>query len=311
MDNIDILLPVYNGSPYLKVLIDSILSQEYSGWKLIIRDDSSADGSLDILEKYSGEHPGRIELLKPDGIKLGIMKNYEKLLGVSTADYIMLCDQDDKWFPDKVGRSYRKIKEIEEECGRDLPILVHSDLTVADGNLNIIDRSLWNYQRLNPEAGRSLNRLLVQNCITGCTVIVNRKLKEYSLPFPDEAVMHDWWMALNAAAFGRIGYIRDPLIYYRQHGTNAVGSFSFNLKYIINSFVYKRELIKKNLQNAQKQASAFLKLNGKRLGSGNYKITFDYANIAGYNFIKKRWILLKNGFFKSGFVRTIGLFFFI
>ncbi len=311
MHSIDILLPVYNGAQYLKVLLDSIIKQDFDDWKLIIRDDCSADDSPEILGSYLKDNPGRFVLITSGGERLGIIKNYERLLDASTADYIMLCDQDDRWLPEKVGRSYKEIKKMEDEYGKDIPLLAHSDLTVVDEDLNILDRSYWHYQRLNPDIGKSLNRLLVQNIVTGCTVIVNRKLKEYAVPFPAEARIHDWWMAITAAAFGRIGYIADPLVFYRQHRENAIGSSKFNSTYIIDTFINKKKIIKANIQSDQRQAAVFYKLNKNRLSPKNQKIISDYANINGCNFFTKRWKLLVNGFYKSGFARTMGLFFFI
>ncbi len=80
------------------------------------------------------------------------------------------------------------------------------------------------YQGIRPKVDDPLKVLLVQNFMTGCTMLVNRRLLDIALPIPKEALMHDWWLALCAAVFGHIGFIDKPLVKYRQHGGNEVGA---------------------------------------------------------------------------------------
>ncbi len=54
--------------------------------------------------------------------------------------------------------------------------------------------------------------------------MINRKAKAVELPIPIEAVMHDWWMAINVAKHGQIAYIPQQLVLYRQHSTNVLGA---------------------------------------------------------------------------------------
>jgi hypothetical protein len=65
---------------------------------------------------------------------------------------------------------------------------------------------------------------MVQNYITGCTVVFNRALAARALPIPPEALIHDHWLALVAAATGRIITLRCPTMLYRQHGNNQIGT---------------------------------------------------------------------------------------
>jgi len=68
------------------------------------------------------------------------------------------------------------------------------------------------------------NRVITQNYVTGCAMLINRSLLKMSLPIPSEAIMHDWWIALIASAYGKTFQIYQPLVKYRQHGTNEVGA---------------------------------------------------------------------------------------
>ena len=141
----------------------------------------------------------------------------------------MFCDQDDVWFPDKIAVTLGKMQELEGRHGGERPLLVHTDMKVADGNLRVVADSLWRYQKSDPVRGEALNRLLVQNCATGCSMMINRALCDLALPIPAEAMMHDWWLVLVAAAFGTIGHCAEPTLLYRQHGANDVGAKKWSL----------------------------------------------------------------------------------
>jgi hypothetical protein len=70
--------------------------------------------------------------------------------------------------------------------------------------------------------------LLTQNFVTGCATVINRSLLELATPLPADVIMHDWWLALCAAACGRIEYLPHALVRYRQHGANQIGAEGFS-----------------------------------------------------------------------------------
>jgi len=102
--------------------------------------------------------------------------------------------------------------------------LIHTDLKVVDSALNIIADSMWKYQRLFPDVGDSLNKIMAQNVVTGCTVMINKGARAVSIPVPAEAIMYDWWIALNVCRHGKIAYVSIPSILYRQHSGNRIGA---------------------------------------------------------------------------------------
>jgi len=305
--HIDILLAAYNGEEYLKEQIDSILCQSYDRWNLIIRDDGSGDNTPEIIRNYSNKYSHKIKLLDIPDRNRGIKRNFSILLEHSSSDYIMFCDQDDLWLPEKIEITYKKMKELETLHGKDLPLLIHGDLKVADKNLKILSPSFWQYQKLNPRTGFELNRLIVQNVITGCTLMINKKLKDLLLPVPDEAVMYDWWTGLVACAFGKMAYITDPLILYRQHGRNDTGAKHWSFDYIRGQLLNFRE-IKKNLLNTQKQAKIFLERYKDRLSKEDIHRLKIYSSLDSMDIFSKRFYIFKYGFFKIGFIRNMGLF---
>jgi glycosyltransferase involved in cell wall biosynthesis len=221
--SIDILLATYNGQKYLREQIDSILAQTNQDWQLLIRDDGSDDDTLSIIKDYAAEYSDRIMLIEDGCCHLGASLNFSRLLENSTAEYSMFCDQDDVWLEQKIQVSLDLMKTT-ERAYPNKPILVHSDLRIVNSKLKTIATSMWKYQGISPDIGNDANRVVFQNVATGCTIMINRKAKEISLPVPKEAIMHDWWIVANVAKRGKIVYVSDQLVLYRQHSNNLVGA---------------------------------------------------------------------------------------
>ena len=183
-------------------------------------------------------------------------------LSPGVGQYYMFADQDDIWHPDKVEKTLAAMKEAEKECmletsGQEaadpaeasagaggkaseasvgvvgktdnapcpVPVLVHCDMRVVDEEGQEIAPSYVKYQQMSPERC-GLNQLLVQNNVTGGALMMNEALVQLILsrPVPRRAVMHDHWIALAAAAFGKIVFLDEALYDYRQHGTNVLGA---------------------------------------------------------------------------------------
>jgi hypothetical protein len=106
------------------------------------------------------------------------------------------------------------------------PALWHHDLRVVDGDLKTIHPSFWAYMKLEIQSN-ALTDLLSRNSVTGAACMANRPLLTQAIPFPDDAVMHDWWLALIAATCGTITAVPQALVYYRQHGANTIGAKGF------------------------------------------------------------------------------------
>lgn len=225
-----ILLASHNGERYIGAQLESVLAQTRADWRLMIRDDSSSDGTLGEIERFL--HDPRIELVRSSN-RSGAKENFAELMRLACAShepYIMLCDQDDVWREDKIERLLGEMHQLEQALGTSTPLLIHSDLEVVDAELNCLNPSFHRYQGLRHEDDAPLRVLLAQNFVTGCATLFNRPLLELAVPLPPETLMHDWWLALLAAAAGRIGFVSAPLVRYRQHGRNHVGASSIRDK---------------------------------------------------------------------------------
>lgn len=222
-DRVDILLPTYNGRKYLSQQIKSLLSQSHSNIHIYIRDDGSTDGTLEVLDAICKRHQDKITWIQDDLGNLKVANNVFTLMKYSKARYIMLADQDDVWKRDKVNVLLSMIKEKEIRY-REVPLLISSDSYVTDQNLNIIDKSFLKYEGLGHKRIYFSN-LLQRNVIQGSASIFNRRLLVQALKgYPIEIVYHDQWLSMVAAAFGRIFWCNDKLMYYRQHSDNALGA---------------------------------------------------------------------------------------
>jgi rhamnosyltransferase len=219
-----VVLSSYNGARFIAEQIESIRRQTYPSWVLLVRDDGSRDDTVRIIETHTAADP-RITLLRDGRGNLGPAASFSALLEHAAgagAELVALSDQDDVWRPDKLERELQLMEEHRRRVGRDIPLLVHSDLTVVDQHLGVVHPSFLSYQALGREPVRPLRRLLVQNFVTGCTTVINRALLRAAVPLPP-VVMHDWWLALCAAALGQLLYLAEPTVLYRQHAGNALG----------------------------------------------------------------------------------------
>jgi glycosyltransferase involved in cell wall biosynthesis len=133
-----ILLATYNGERYLDELMRSLLCQTYRDFVIIVRDDHSSDRTPEILERWSAAQPDKVRVVSDDLGNLRSTGNFARLMELCDAPYFAFCDQDDIWLPNKIELKINAIRRLEEQFGEATPILVHSDLTVVDGNLEQI-----------------------------------------------------------------------------------------------------------------------------------------------------------------------------
>lgn len=203
-------MPTYNGAKYLQQQLDSIYAQTMVPDEVIVVDDCSTDGTLDILKEYHEKY----------GLKyyenehnLGYNKNFEKAIRLCSGDYIALSDQDDYWMPEKIEVSYQYISKYP----KGEPSLVSSFSINADEKLKpfpgIYHDSQGGDWRLN------LTRYNSQ----GCTLMMNRALVERILPIPDD-IIYDAYIGLTAAMTGNRYYINQDLMLYRLYGNNSLAT---------------------------------------------------------------------------------------
>ncbi|HEY1872143.1 MAG TPA: glycosyltransferase family 2 protein, partial [Chitinophagaceae bacterium] len=240
---IDILMATYNGEKFLEEQIRSLLDQTYQEWKLILRDDGSNDKTLHVIEQFISLYPDKITRLYDQKGRLGSTLSFAELLNHSKADYMMFCDQDDVWLPDKISVTLNKMLELEKKNPA-TPLLVFTDLSTTDDALRITNPSFMTSQKFFPEIIRNPTKLLALNIVTGCTVMINKLSRNFILPIPSANIGHDQWMAVNLAHYGKIDFIPRPTVLYRQHGNNAVGSNRIGSRYFLKKILKPAKQLK-------------------------------------------------------------------
>lgn len=300
---IDILLAAYNGERYIEEQIDSLLKQSFKDWRLIVRDDCSNDNTPCILKAYADKYKDKIIFIEGDTPSGGAKQNFWKLLSFVESDYIMFCDQDDFWLENKVLNTFEAMKKAEARYGKNTPLLVHTDLAVVDEGLSLKASSMFSYQGLDKKAV-TLNRLLCQNNITGCTVMINRSLLRLSKNFnTQKMLMHDWWLGLLAAAFGKVVFLDKAEILYRQHGKNQLGAVKKNSASRLSG-------AKKRLFDTYEQAEEFFLIYKNQLLPSELVCIKAYAEFKNINKLKRLYRIFKYDYKKQSLMLFLGQLFF-
>lgn len=317
-----IVLCTFNGNKYIEALMDSIIVQTYENWELWISDDGSKDNTISVVRQYAEFYPEKIHIL-PEHAPLGACTNFLKTLTgaqLNEAEYYMFADQDDVWFPDKIEKLVAAMRMEEQSEREKTPLLIHSDCRVTDQNLQTIASSFTEYMGYN-QSMKSLPHLLVQNNVVGASVLFNRALRNRIHSVPQSAVMHDHWIALVAAAFGRIGYLPEATYDYRQHAENVIGAREGGtwreLKDKLRSFHMSGDNPAGSSGKGGgydalfRQCEEFLRLYGNDMSAGDKRTVEQFLLIPGSCRLRKMGIVLKNGFVYDKIYRTLGELFFI
>ncbi|MGL5648732.1 MAG: glycosyltransferase family 2 protein [Clostridium sp.] len=291
---VEILMATYNGENYIEEQIESLFNQTYTNWNLLIRDDGSKDRTIEIVKKLEKQYPSKIKLLRDNKGGLRAKDNFLELLRNSKENYIMFCDQDDIWLPNKIELTLNKMLEIE-----DGPTLIHTDLKVVDKSLNIIANSFWKFQNLNPNR-KTYNYLIVQNNITGCTMMLNRKLVNLSKGDFPNGTMHDWIISIIASISGKIAYVSEQTVLYRQHPFNQIGATKISISYIKLKIKNLKEDSIRQISQVKDIIDSLENIEVKNRDEIEEFITIKTKNI----WLQKKWIFRKK-FLKNGILKKI------
>ena len=316
MEQIDILMAPYNGEKYLREQIESILNQTYSNIRLIISDDCSKDKTREIIKEYE-QKDNRITAYFQEN-NLGYAKNFEFLLTKVENDFYMLSDQDDYWLPEKVEKTFNRLKETNTD-------LVFTDLEVVDENLKTIYQSFNDFMLLSRKIQKCLNTYELQylyNCVTGCTLLSKKEYIEKIIPIPKaKYVIHDTWIGLIVALYGKVQYLNEKTIKYRQHGNNQVGTDKISHKFtkiqdvrklfievkidLFKTYVENEKVFPENLQKQNRKALEYFEdiENKKHFNFKNWNIFHElYKNETFMYYVENFMIMntpaIGNIFFK-------------
>lgn len=291
-----VLLATFDGGKYLGRQLDSLMAQSVSDFVVCFHDDGSSDSTLDILSDYEKKYPGRF--VRIDGRSTGSAKaNFFYLMKNVDADIYFFCDQDDVWDSTKIQKERQRLS-----IAGDLPAAVYCDMRVVDSNEQVIaDSFLDTLNRRH--TGNKITDILVDNPAAGCTMCFNRSLRDAVTEAnidTDMIEMHDGFLLCAASLLGYIDYMDEPLVGYRQHGSNEMGAKSESVTERVNRNI--KDLLSHRMQDERKafhmisrnMAGQLSKLTG--LTQDDRRLLMGYSNLAGRTKARRIYFLHKNRF---------------
>lgn len=230
--NYSVALCTYNGQDFIAEQLESIFRQTMPPRQIVVCDDRSDDDTVDIIRKISKEQPQIDWKIIVNEQNLGVVRNFEKAIGLCDHEWVFLSDQDDVWLPEKA----EKIFAFSQKKNKSV---VFSDAMLVDEKLESLGKTMFENINFNEtdqrlfykkNIGRSL--LLRKYHVTGATLAFNKKVVDNFLPVPDNSYfIHDGWIGTLGICNGQLGFIDKPLILYRQHDKQAIGGkIGLNLK---------------------------------------------------------------------------------
>lgn len=217
--HIRILMCTHNGADHVEEQLASFLGQSHDNWSLWISDDRSTDETPAILARFRDAHPGReIRILRGPG--QGGARNFMTLLAHPDLDgsLVALSDQDDVWLPDKLARAADAMALLQETP---VPAAYGAGWYVTDEALRVRRRS-------RPiRRGPSFANAMVQNILSGHSLVLNSSARQLIVTAGqlDNIRFQDWWIyLLVTGAGGRVIIDEAPVLYYRQHSNNMIGT---------------------------------------------------------------------------------------
>jgi glycosyltransferase involved in cell wall biosynthesis len=295
---VEILLATYNGEKFIRRQLESLLEQTSGDWKLLIRDDGSTDATVAVCREFAASQPDRIRLIT-SGSNLGVRGNFNRLIRQSDADYIMFCDQDDVWLPQKIERSLAAMREMEKECGANVPLLVHTDSRVVNANLETIAPSASRW--VGRATGTHLGRVCMELPLFGHQMMINRALKDFSGAIPEGFVSWDWWYPLVATAFGRVAFVDEPLVLWRRHPAAASEVNERRVSTLLSRSLadYRRKV-----HISLRQCEIFHERFEEKLSAGQNAFFAGVGRIRQSGWLTRRALILRYRLFKTGLLKN-------
>ena len=228
MDLVSIIMPCYNSEDTIVATIDSIKSQTYTNWELIIVDDYSTDGTVELVNSFLLDE--RI-VLKKSTTNVGAGRARNIGLDISKGRFVAFCDSDDCWNPEKLSKQ----------------------LAFMKANNHAITFTSYIKKYLNNEVlilakSRVDYRKLLQNNWLGCLTVMYDKNVFNAYRFPEFRKRQDWLMWLTLLERGQIAHsLAEPLAIYNVRRGSLSNSSKFSLVRT-TWFIYRKALSFSNLK---------------------------------------------------------------
>ncbi len=227
-----VVMATYNGAEFLETQLESIRAQTRAPGELVVSDDGSDDGTVEIVERFARDVPFEVRLIRNEQ-RLGFGGNFMNGARHARGDVIAWSDQDDVWMPDKLARCVQEFEHDDEVL-----LVVHSTEIVDGAGTPRVAGPLARYRSRRSElrllGGQSTYQpaslpLEVNSwghsCLVSRRVIELGETLEATLPGVfEEFSGHDTWTLFLATAAGKVVLLPDALVRYRQHRTQVAGA---------------------------------------------------------------------------------------
>jgi glycosyltransferase involved in cell wall biosynthesis len=211
---ISIAMATYNGEKFLEQQLQSLATQTLLPAELIVCDDTSTDATPEIVKRFSETAPFPVTLVVNEQ-RLGWRGNFLKAASLCRSEYIAFCDQDDIWLPEKLA-------VVQSHLEKERPTLLQHGYRMIDSAGNIISEPLT-YEHLEPSDpwvhSYGLNQVFDRSLVEFFDLWEVSKDHFHT----NERMAHDQLVFFLSSLLGKTLTIKDVLLHYRQHGTNAVG----------------------------------------------------------------------------------------
>jgi glycosyltransferase involved in cell wall biosynthesis len=292
-----ILMCTKDGAAFLEQQLKSIADQTHTSWRLFVSDDGSIDRTEEILKRFAATQH------RPTAIRSGPGKgacaNFLSLANDPTidADYFAFSDQDDIWHQDKLRRALTWLATVPADvpglyCGRT--------------ELMSIDKRSYGFSSLftRPPAFRNA---LVQSLGGGNTMVFNRATKKLlEIAGTVDVVLHDWWLyQLVSAVDGRVHYDPQPMLKYRQHPDNIIGSnLGWRARLVRLRMMLNGRFRDWNATNI----AALRQLPAQLIKPGNREVLELFAKARSASLLKRLDCLRQSGVYRQTLLDNVGLF---
>ena len=216
--NISVAMATFNGKKFILEQLESIRKQTVLPCELVVCDDGSTDGTIDIIEEFSKTAPFPVRWYLNEN-NLGYADNFLKCAALCKGDWIAFSDQDDLWLPDK----FKKIAQVIQKYAGDELVMIGHTSYIANVNLELTGQKLPNFK---DDAYIKKCSNFGFYCIVGFSMVFRSRLihdidrtqrprmHQKNATYPSG---HDQWIGMLANALGDIAYINEPLAIWRRH----------------------------------------------------------------------------------------------
>lgn len=225
---VSVCLASYNGEEFILEQINSILQQIGELDEIIVSDDGSTDGTISIIRNLNDS---RIKIVMNEGEK-GYTPNFQNALREAVGDIIFISDQDDVWLPGKYDAVLENLRNYD---------LIVTNSMVTDEKLNVTNNSFFTIYN----SGTGIFKNLICSTYYGCCMAFNRKVLDYSMPFPkNHEVAIDLWLGLVAEVVGKVKFVEKPYLLYRRSSNTVtqLGSLLSRSDRPFHMKIYKRAI---------------------------------------------------------------------